>query len=135
MSALLDEDTLVAALGETIGRFLAANAAPDPGDDASGQAGRVQEYLRFLQDHQRLEAHARATANLDLETARKIGEAYRALLHEARGEAAALVVAGLRYFVSPYDAVSELEDRSGFEDDRKVVNYVIDATGSSVAKV
>lgn len=128
----LDEEGTRAALGERAGKLFLALARSGAPRHLEELAPKLDEYLGFLEDTLALEAYRELRRDYPLNQARELAEAWRALLREAAGgdETTRLLVAtGVRYFVTPHDADSELESRDGFRDDREVLAFVRRSAG------
>ena len=131
----LDADRAREALGERLGRFLVSLAGAGVPRDLSELEGRITEYLRFLEEHLRIDRSGTLKELVDLEDARKLAEAHRALVKAVSPEdeeLALLVTAAVRYFVTPTDLESDLEERGGFRDDLEVLAFVIRESGLDV---
>jgi uncharacterized membrane protein YkvA (DUF1232 family) len=132
----LDEDQVRAGLPAPEAKlFLALGRAGIP-DDPDDPSKKIQEYLGFLEDHFGLEANKALRDEFPQELLDSVAQKWRDLLAESRDSSEAerlLVVTGVRYFVNPHDVVSELVTRHGMCDDVRVLNFVIQATGSSIA--
>jgi uncharacterized membrane protein YkvA (DUF1232 family) len=121
---VLDADRVRAALGVRLAdRFLQYATRPQP-----GERGRL---LIRIDEHV---AGARGDAAL----ATRIANACRLLVLRADDEpevdARAAIVGAVRYFVDTYDLAPDDAPR-GYDDDAKVVDYVIDAVAPDLARV
>ena len=79
-----------------------------------------------------IEERARDNEMIDLERGRQVARACHLLLDyyaEATAAQQALIVGAIRYFACGEDAFSEETFASGFNDDAKVVNYVLEELG------
>jgi hypothetical protein len=120
---VLDADRVRAALGVRLAdRFLQYATRPQPGEPGHLLI-RIDEHV----------AGARGDAAL----AARIAMACRLLLlraDEAEVDARAAIVGAVRYFVDTYDLAPDDAPR-GYDDDAKVVDYVIGAVAPDLARV
>lgn len=131
----IQEEAVKEALGENAGRLFMALAGIGAPRHLEAFGGRIDEYMRFLEDHLRIERYQELRASLDLELATRIADTYRTLLGSLEGAddpRFLLVATGVRYFVTPTDVAGDLEERGGFRDDLAVLRYVLEAGGFDV---
>jgi uncharacterized membrane protein YkvA (DUF1232 family) len=83
---------------------------------------------RVVSHRDRAHIEAAANARLDLALAERLADACVAMLGEwSRLEPPerALVVGAVRYYVDPHDATDDFGSQLGFEDDRRVLTFVL----------
>jgi uncharacterized membrane protein YkvA (DUF1232 family) len=97
---------------------------------------KIQEYASFLEDHLALEGSADLRQFFRMDVCQDLAARWRQLLALAEEsgdkDKTLLVATGVRYYVTPHDAESELESRHGYRDDIHVLNFVIQETGLAV---
>ena len=82
--------------------------------------------------------HSQQNEELDVRLADELAGACKVLLRMYDGfdeHARAAVVGAVRYFVTSRDADNDLRSAHGFDDDVKVVNHVIEVTGSGITPI
>lgn len=131
----LDEAAVIEALGKKVGRFFLAVAGPEPPRDLGELRGKIEEYLRFLDDHVQLEAQQQSDEDPDRSLAKQLAATWNQLIDRVDGDdedQRRLVTAGVRYFVAPYDGAADFEKVEGFEDDRAVCQWVVQQLGLGI---
>ena len=86
----------------------------------------VQQFLAVAQDKYEQNSY------FDIDLAGKVGDRCLALLDRyetSSEEERALIVGAVRYFVGGRDAISDEVFASGFTDDAKVINHVLESLG------
>lgn len=133
----LDRQRVLGALGEKPGNlFLALSRSGVPTHLKEDMQAKIEEYLHFLEDHLALEGSAEVRSFFQMDVAKDLAARWVSLLEHAEARADRdvnlLVATGVRYFVTPHDAESEIEVRTGYRDDAEVLAFVIQETGLPV---
>ncbi len=132
MSTTPDPDQATDRLGAELAEVFLELAETLSPEDTEELVPEIDEHLEQVREA------LSGNEFLDVELAEQIAAACRALLgvygdlDDARQAA---VIGAVQYFLHVEDADDDFDSVIGFEDDAKVVNYVIELTGEEIAPI
>ena len=132
MSKAIEPEQLRGVLGAAIAECFLQNACVVPVGEVDALRGQVAQHLADV--HQALSCNE----FIDIDVAEDIARVCLALLalyESLEEELRAAVVGAVRYFASQDDAENDFESVIGFDDDVRVINYVIELIGADIAQI